>query len=319
MKKNRLVLFILMTVMILVIAGCSNASNENESSESNNTDTNANANTSDSDIKIGLSISTLNNPFFVTLKEGAEKAANEGGAQLVVLDANDNVSKQISDVEDLIQQGVDVIMINPTDEDAIVTAVESANDANIPIVTIDRSASGGDITSYIASDNVKGGVLAAEYIVEALGGEGKVVELQGIQGASPTRDRGNGFHSVIDEEDGIEVVASQTADYDRGKGLVAMENILQANQEIDAVFAHNDEMALGALEAIEASQRSIIIVGFDAIDDGLKAIEEGRMAATIAEMAEEMGEMGSEISLKIAKGETVDAEIPLEVELITKD
>lgn len=307
MKK--IVSVLLIMVLVLGVVGCSNESAKDESSESSGEDK----------IKIGLSISTLNNPFFVTLKEGAEEAAKEGGAELIVLDANDNVSKQISDIEDLIQQKVDVIMINPTDSDAVVTAVEAANEANIGVVTIDRSANGGDVTSYIASDNVKGGVMAAEYIVEAIGGKGKVVEIQGIPGASPTRDRGNGFHSIVDEEEGIEVVASQPADYDRAKGLQIMENILQANPEIDAVFAHNDEMALGALEAIEASQRSIILVGFDATDDGLKAIEEGRMAATIAEKAGEMGKIGAQTSIKIAKGEKVDAEIPLEVELITKD
>ena len=307
MKK--IVSVLLIMVLVLGVVGCSNEPAKDESSESSGEDK----------IKIGLSISTLNNPFFVTLKEGAEEAAKEGGAELIVLDANDNVSKQISDIEDLIQQKVDVIMINPTDSDAVVTAVEAANEANIGVVTIDRSANGGDVTSYIASDNVKGGVMAAEYIVEAIGGKGKVVEIQGIPGASPTRDRGNGFHSIVDEEEGIEVVASQPADYDRAKGLQIMENILQANPEIDAVFAHNDEMALGALEAIEASQRSIILVGFDATDDGLKAIEEGRMAATIAEKAGEMGKIGAQTSIKIAKGEKVDAEIPLEVELITKD
>lgn len=309
MKKILSVLLIM--VLVLSVVGCSNEPAKNELSETSDE--------GESEIKIGLSISTLNNPFFVTLKEGAEEAAKEGGAEVIVLDANDNVSKQISDVEDLIQQKVDVIIINPTDSDAVVTAVEAANEANIPVVTIDRSANGGDVTSYIASDNVKGGVMAAEYIVEALGGKGKVVEIQGIPGASPTRDRGNGFHSIVDNEEGIEVVASQPADYDRAKGLETMENILQAHPEIDAVFAHNDEMALGALEAIEASQRSIILVGFDATDDGLKAIEEGRMAATIAEKAGEMGKLGVRTSIKIAKGEKVDAEIPLEVELITKD
>lgn len=311
MKKKLSILLLLIAAFVLVVAGCSEEINKEGDKDKEDNEKKK--------IKIGLSISTLNNPFFVTLKDGADEAAKSAGAQLVVLDANDNISKQISDVEDLIQQKVDVIMINPTDSDAIVTAVEAANEANIPVITIDRSSNGGDVTAYIASDNVKGGELAAQYIVDTLGGKGKVVELKGIQGASPTRDRGAGFHSVVDKEDGIEVVASQTADYDRAKGLVTMENILQGHPEIGAVFAHNDEMALGALEAIEASKRSIVLVGFDATDDALQAIKDGRMAGTVAEEADKMGMLGVETALKIASGEKVDAEIPLEVKFVSKD
>lgn len=267
--------------------------------------------------KIGFSISTLNNPFFVTMRESAQKIADENNVELIMLDANDNTAKQLNDVEDLVQQKVDVLIVNPTDSDAIVTAVESANEANIPVIAIDRSANGGKITSYIASDNIYGGKIAGEYIAEAIGETGKVIELEGIAGTSPTRDRGKGFNDAIAEYKDIEVIARQTANFDRSEGLTVMENLLQAHSEIDAVFAHNDEMALGALEAIQASGRDIIVVGFDATDDARVAIENGSLAATVEEQAGLMGETGIKIAVKIINGESVEEEIPLEVSLIT--
>lgn len=270
-------------------------------------------------VTIGLSISTLNNPFFVTLKEGAEKAAKEAGATLLVVDARDNTAKQISDIEDLIQKKVSVILINPTDSAAVVSAVESANKANIPVITVDRASNGGKVVSHIASDNIKGGSMAAEYILKTLGNKGNIVELQGIAGTSAARDRGKGFHNVVDGKDGVKVVASQPADFDRAKGLKVMENILQGNKGVQAVFAHNDEMALGALSAIQAAGKSnILVVGFDATDDAVKVVKEGKMAATVAQKPDLIGKTALETALKVAKGEKVDASMPVELELITK-
>ncbi len=270
-------------------------------------------------VTIGLSISTLNNPFFVTLKQGAEKAAKDAGADLLVVDARDNTAKQISDIEDLIQKKVSVILINPTDSAAIVSAVESANKANIPVITVDRASNGGKVVSHIASDNVKGGSMAAEYILKTLGNKGNIVELQGIAGTSAARDRGKGFHDVVDGKDGVKVVASQPADFDRAKGLKVMENILQGNKDVQAVFAHNDEMALGALSAIQAAGKSnILVVGFDATDDAVKAVKDGKMAATVAQKPDLIGKTALETALKVAKGEKVEASMPVELELITK-
>ncbi|WP_199624617.1 ribose ABC transporter substrate-binding protein RbsB [Paenibacillus alkalitolerans] len=270
-------------------------------------------------VTIGLSISTQNNPFFVTLKEGAEKAAEAAGAELIVVDAQDDSAKQISDIEDLIAKKVNVILINPTDGDAVVTAVESANNANIPVITVDRSANGGTVAAHIASDNVKGGEMAGEYILKAIGGKGKIVELQGTAGTSAARDRGEGFHKAVDGKDGVEVAASQPADFDRAKGLSVMENILQSNSDIQAVFAHNDEMALGALQAIEAAgKKGIIVVGFDATADAVAAVENGAMAATIAQKPEEIGKIAVETAVKVSAGEKVESNIPVELELVTK-
>lgn len=267
--------------------------------------------------KIGLVISTLNNPFFVTLKEGAEEKANEVGAELIVLDSQNDPAKELSNVEDLITQGVDMILINPTDSDAVVNAIKSANIASIPVITLDRGANAGDVVTHIASDNVAGGKMAGQFIIDTLGGKGNVVELEGIAGTSAARDRGQGFNDAIATSE-IKVVANQVADFDRTKGLSVMENILQAQPEINAVFAHNDEMALGALKAIQASGRDIIVVGFDATDDAVKAVQDGDMAATVAQQPALIGSLGIESAMKYLNGETLDAYIPVELMLVTK-
>src|SRR5699024_6707849 len=207
-----------------------------------------------------------------------------------------------SNMEDLITREVDLILVNPTDSDAIVNSVIEANEAGIPIITVDRSSEGGEVLSYIASDNISGGKMAGEYIVDLLDGEGKVVELEGIVGTNAAIERGEGFNEAIEGRD-IEVVAKQTAEFDRVKGLEVMENILQSQPEIDAVFAHNDEMALGALEAIKASGRDILVVGFDATDDAVAAVKEGDLAATIAQQPALIGNMAVETAVKALKGE----------------
>ncbi|WDH75726.1 ribose ABC transporter substrate-binding protein RbsB [Exiguobacterium marinum] len=276
---------------------------------------NSETETKNGDYEIGLSISTLNNPFFVALKEGAEEQAKEMDATLTVADAQNDAAKQVNDVEDMIQKGMDLILINPTDSEAVGAAVQAANDAGIPVITVDRNAETGDVVAHVASDNVAGGQLAGDYMVELVGEGQKVVELEGIPGASATRDRGQGFNEAIDGK--LEVVAKQSANFDRAEGLTVMENILQDNKDIVAVFAHNDEMALGAVQALDAAGMSDVkVIGFDATDDAVNAVEEGTMAATVAQKPTEIGKLGVEAAINHLSGETVEDNIPVELELI---
>ncbi|KIL40522.1 D-ribose transporter subunit RbsB [Gordoniibacillus kamchatkensis] len=314
MKKTNVILALIVAVF-MVLAGCSTQSKLESGSK---TAEPAKDGTASNKITIGLSVSTLNNPFFVTLKDGADKAAKEAGASLIVVDSQNDTAKQISGIEDLIQKKVNLILINPTDSDAIVTAVKSANAAGIPVITVDRAANGGDVVTHIASDNVKGGKMAGDFILKTLGGKGNIVELQGIAGTSAARDRGKGFHDAVDGKDGVKVVASQPADFDRAKGLSVMENILQGNKDIQAVFAHNDEMALGALQAIQAAGKNIVVVGFDATDDAVKAVNDGKMAATVAQKPAAIGDTAVKTALKVLKGEKVEKFIPVDLELVTK-
>lgn len=308
MKK--IIVSLLVLVLAMGIVGCNK---DNAANNTASTDENAEGTTT-----IGFVVSTQTNPFFVTLKEGAEAKAKELGVELIVLDSQDDSTKAASNMEDLITRGVDVIIVNPTDSDAIVPSVEAANEAGIPVITVDRVSNGGEVVSSVASDNIAGGKMAGEFIIEKLAGKGKVVELEGISGANSAIERGQGFNEAI-EGSGLEVVAKQTADYDRSKGLEVMENILQSQPEIDAVFAHNDEMALGALEAIKAAGRdNIIVVGFDATDDAVASVEAGDLAATIAQQPDIMGQKAIEIAQKVANGEEVEASIPVELKMVTK-
>ena len=263
---------------------------------------------------IGFSVSTLNNPFFVTLTEGARKAATENNEELVVVDAGDDAAKQTSDIEDLVSRNVGVLIVNPVDSDAVAPAVKSAMSQGIKVIAVDRGVNGVDVDCQIASDNVAGARMATEYLMDLVGEGAKVAELQGVPGASATIDRGAGFHQVADQS--LQVAASQTANFNRAEGMTVMENILQSDGTIKGVFAHNDEMALGAVEAVAASGKDIKIVGFDATDDAQKAVKDGKMAATVAQKPDKMGETAIGTAVKIMAGETVEKSIPVEVELI---
>lgn len=269
------------------------------------------------DMKIGLSVSTLNNPFFVSLKDGVVNEAKKLGIETIVVDAQNDSAKQSNDVDDLMQKGVNVLLINPTDSAAISTVVQSANSLGIPVITLDRSADQGKVEALVASDNAKGGKMAAEYIVEMLGKGAKVVELEGVAGASATRERGKGFHEVADSE--LNVIAKQTADFDRVKGLNVMENLLQANPDVQAVFAHNDEMALGAIEAIRSSGKNIPVIGFDGNEDALKSIQAGQMTATVAQQPELIGQLAVQAAYDVLQGKAVEPSIPAPLKLVTKE
>ncbi|MCM3672685.1 MULTISPECIES: ribose ABC transporter substrate-binding protein RbsB [Peribacillus] len=306
MKK---IVSIIMVLSLMVLAACSMDSGLKDDKKEKKD--------SMKDVKVGVSISTLNNPFFVSLKDGIEKEAKEKGMKVTVVDAQDDTAKQISGIEDLILQEVDVLLVNPTDSAAITSAVKDANDAGIPVITIDRSSDEGDIETFIASDNVAGGEMAAEYLVKELGEKAKVVELEGVSGASATRERGKGFHNIADKQ--LDVLTSQTAEFDRTKGLNVMENILQGNNDVQAVFAHNDEMALGAIEAIKAAGKDIIVIGFDGNDDALKAVEKGELKATIAQQPALIGEKAVNAAEKVLKGDKVDDTISVPLKLVTKE
>ncbi len=276
----------------------------------------------ESDVTLGLSLSTLNNPFFVTLAEGAQSAADAAGVELIIVDAQDDPAKEATNMEDLISQGVSAILVNPTDADAIVPSIQKANEAGIPVFTIDRGSAGGDVVAHVASDNVAGGSMAGEYLCNALGGSGKVVELEGIAGTSAARDRGQGFNDYMSSDcSGTEIVAQQTANFNRAEGLSVFENILQAEPEIAGVFAHNDEMILGAIEAAKAAGRDgeIVFVGFDAVDDAVAAVEAGDLAATVAQQPDVMGQLGVETAMAYLDGQSVADYTPVALALVAGD
>jgi len=310
MKLRKLLGVVLAATLTLSFVGCGAVSVDGEAPK-----TSSDAETGDESVgngSIGFSISTLNNPFFVTLSEGAKEKAEAEGIELIVVDAGDDAAKQASDIEDLMSKNISVLIVNPVDSDAVAPAVQDVVAKGIHVISVDRVVNGVEVDCSIASDNVAGAQMATEYLVSLVGEGAKVAELEGVSGASATIDRGSGFHLVADEK--LDVVSKQTANFNRSEGMSVMENMLQANPDIKGVFAHNDEMALGAVEAIGG--KDIVVVGFDATDDAQNAVKEGKMAATVAQKPDLMGATAVETGIKIINGETVEKEIPVEVELV---
>ncbi len=297
-------LFITVIAILLFLTGCSLES----PIEKND---NGKVDKKKSDVVIGVSISTLNNPFFVKIKDGIEKEAKKQGVKVKFADAQDDAAKQANDIDDLIQQKVDYLIVNPTDSDAISGSIQIANDEAIPVITLDRDVAKGDVASFIASDNIKGGEMGGKLIIDELGKDAKVAELEGVPGASATRERGKGFHNVADQS--LDVVSKQSAKFNRTEGLNVTQNIIQAHPEIQAIFAQNDEMALGAVEAI--GNKDIKVVGFDGNEDAIKSVEKGKLFATVAQQPNLMGEESVKTIMDLYNGKKVEKKnkIPLEM------
>jgi ribose transport system substrate-binding protein len=309
--KRTTILFSMFMIAALLLGACGTAATEEAAP--------AEEAAPETEMTLGLVLSTLNNPFFVTLRDGAQAAADAAGAKLIIVDAQDDSGKMTAGIEDLITKKVSAILVNPTDSDAVVPAIQKANAAGIPIFTVDRGSNGGEVVAHIASDNIAGGVMAAEFLCEAIGGAGNLVELQGIAGTSAARDRGQGFNDYMSAScTGATIVAQQTANFNRAEGLTVFENILQAQPEIAGVFAHNDEMILGAIQAAEAAGRTgIVFVGFDAIDDATQAVKDGKLAATVAQQPAEIGRLSVETAVEFLGGATVESYIPVPLSLVT--
>jgi ribose transport system substrate-binding protein len=229
-------------------------------------------------------------------------------------------------VENLLQTDVDALLLTPSGSREIVPAVVKANQAGIPVVVVDTrvdaaalAAAGGRVETFIGSDNVDGGRIAGQFVARALNGQGRVAVVEGIPGHETGDSRLQGFREAIAEHPGIEIVASQTANWERDQAFNVTQNILQSHSDLDAIFAANDVMALGAVEAVAAAGRTgdILVVGFDAQDEAQAAIREGRMAASIAQHPREMGRLAMVSAWRLLQGEAVPAEQPIGIELVS--
>lgn len=273
-------------------------------------------------LKVGLALMTTNNPFFVAMidavKEDVEGKLN---GTVLVSDGQHDISKQLSDVEDMIVQGIDLLLLNPVDADAAEPAVTMAKEVGIPVICVDGDTA-GDRDLFIASNNYEAGVIDARYIIERLDGKGKVVVLNGNP-VSAVRQRYAGFMDTIKNFPGIKVVAEQNGDGDMTTSMQVMENVLQSAPEINAVFAINDPSGLGALAAIQSAGREdeIFVVGVDGSPDAIKTILDGTgFTATAAQEPGKIAKMGVEYGLKIIDGEELnipDKTIRVPVKLIT--
>src|SRR5919199_2004370 len=280
--------------------------------------------------RIAFVMKTANNPFFIEMQKGAEDAAKRLGVDLVVQAAERevDVEKQMQIVENLIQTKVAALCVTPSGSREIVPAINKANSANIPVVIVDTrvdakalSDAKGKIATFIGSDNYEGGKLAGEFIIKQLGGKGKVAVLEGIPGHETGDSRLRGFRDALKAAPGVEIVASQTANWERDQGFNVFQNILQSHPDVQAVFACSDLMALGAVEAIAAAKKTgqIAVVGFDALSEARDAVRQGTMVATVAQSPAQMGALAVENAVKLLKGEQVSPEFVVPIKLITKE
>ncbi|MCC8479794.1 substrate-binding domain-containing protein [Streptomyces globisporus] len=278
-----------------------------------------NSGSSGSTKKVGMSLSTLNNPFFVQMKEGAQAEAEKAGIDLTVTDAQNDASQQANQLQNFTSSGVSSIIVNPVDSDAVGPGARSANKADIPVIAADRGVNKADTATLVASDNVAGGKLAADALADKLGGKGSIVILQGTAGTSASRERGAGFAEGLKAYPDIKVVAKQPADFDRTKGLDVMTNLIQSHPGVTGVFAENDEMALGAVKALGSKAgKSVSVVGFDGTPDGLKAVEAGTLYASVAQQPAELGKIAVQNAVKAAKDEKVASTVKVPVKVVTR-
>ena len=269
---------------------------------------------------ITFALSTQANSFMVKMREGAQKKADELGLTINFQDASDDSATQANQLANAAATGAGAVIVNPTDSDAMAPAVKQLVDEKIPVVAVDRAVNNANVASYIASDNETGGKQAAKALSDAINGEGEILVLQGKTGSSASRERGQGFDEGLKDSPNIKVVAKQTAEFERVKGLDVTTNLLQAHPNVKAIFAENDEMALGAIEALgDKAGKDVIVVGFDGVEDALKAIKEGTMYASIAQQPADMAAQAVVEASKLLKGEAATKEMQVDVVTVTKD
>ena len=251
--------------------------------------------------------------------DAAKAYAEENNVDFTLLDGQGSGENQVSQIETLIAQGVDCIIVQPYDAAACQVGVEAAIDADIPVLVTKTTIEDNSICPFVGQDDTVAGEMEMEWMAEQLGGKGNIVVIEGPTGISAAIQRNDGITKTLEKYPDITVLHTQPADWNRDEGMSLMETWLQEGKEIDGVVAHNDEMALGALEAIAATGKDIKVVGFDATDDAVAAVKAGKMLATVAQQPDQMGKTAVDTAITLAEGETVEKSIPVEVKLVTKD
>jgi ribose transport system substrate-binding protein len=274
-------------------------------------------------LKFGFSQVTLQSPFYVQLRDGAVAAAKAAGDELIFLDANGDVNKQNNDIQDLITQKVDVLIINPVNADAVAPSLEAAEKAKIPVITVDRSVK-ERFTAHIGRDNVKMGNIVGEAVVAALKAAGKtkakIIEIQGDAGGSVMMDRRDGFHAAL-KDSGHIIVEGPYAEYIRANAVTAMQDLLQANPDVAVVYAHNDDMAMGALQVLrEAGRKDVMVAGVDGLSEALDVmVSGGNYVATALNDPQYLGDVTIQVATAIKAGKKVPSFVDAGTAVVTKD
>lgn len=313
--KKKVISVLLCAAMVATMAmGCGAADKDakKETKSSSSSD-------GEKKLKLGITLYSLKNEFTVRIANAAEKKAEELGAELVVYDGNYDPSTQISQIETMISDGCDGIILNPQDAEACSPCVDKAVEAGIPIVGVNTRVQNDKLTSYVGSQDVTAGEMEMQNIADLIGGKGKIVILEGPMGQSAQIERREGIQNILDKYPDIEVLAEKTANWSRSEGMTVMENWLQAFDQVDAIVAENDEMALGAKEAAKAANKDIPAIGVDGITDALNAVESGDLVASIFQDGAGQGSKAVEVVIDAINGKDVEENYWIDFEEVNKD
>lgn len=267
-------------------------------------------------LKIGMTFQEMNNPYFVSMQEALNEAAAELGAEVVVTDAGHDVAKQISDVEDMLQQDIDILLLNPTDSAGIEAAVHAAKAAGAIVVAVDANAN-GPVDTFVGSKNRDAGYMSCKYLGEALGGKGEVAILDGIP-VVPILQRVEGCKAALDEFPEIELVDTQNGRQDRSVALGVVENMIQSKPNLAGIFSVNDGGAMGALAAIQGSGKDIKLTSVDGAPEAVQAIAAGGpFIETTAQFPRDQVRVGLAMAMAQKWGaRVVPKEVPIDVMVV---
>ena len=317
MKK--MLAIVMSLVLVLLLGACSTEGNPSSSS---NPSSDSSSSQAEKEITVGVTFMTLNSPFFEAMQRGVQEEADKSGVKAVISDAQLNSAQQISSVENLIAQKVDVILLNAVDSKAVVPAVEAANEAGIPVICLDVMAEGGEVAAFIASNNLAAGEMGGEFIAEQLGGKGDVVILDGPP-ISSFQDRAQGFENALKNYTDINIVQHINAVENSMTAFVtAADNILSAHPDLSAVLAVNDYGSIAVESAVKSAAKDfdVISVGVDGMEDAVNAIVNGDVVAgSVAQQPAEMGRIGIQTAIKLVNGETVEETIDVPLKMLTKE
>ncbi len=326
MRRSRTILA--MMAMMLVVSACGNgeepadpAEPDEDTEEAPEEDPETDDDPEEASLTIGFSQVTQASPFYVDLGQGAQDAAEELGHDMIFLDADGDETTQNNDVADLITQGVDALIINPVDPEAVAPALRDAEAAGIPVITVDRPVEGEGVVAHVGRDNVEMGRVVGEALAERLDDGAKVIEIQGDAGGIVMRDRRDGFNEALETAGDFEMVEGPYAEYIRAEAVTAMQDLLEAHPDVDAVYAHNDDMAMGALQVLQdAGNDEALVAGVDGLMEALEAMDEGdQYVATALNDPVYLGQLTVDAAVAAAQGEDVPEEIDAGTQAVTPE
>jgi ribose transport system substrate-binding protein len=253
--------------------------------------------------------------------EAAQKAIEAAGGKVIIVDSQNKIAKQVADIEDLLTQDIDFLIVNPVDEAGIVPAIEAANKAGVPVITIDRAAGGGEVAVHVGFDNYKAGFEAGEYCAAQMGNKGDVAQLEGQAGTSVARERAQGFNDAIAKYADMQVVFDKPTDWDTTKAMAATEDMLSANPDVQCIWSHADAIILGAVQALEKAGKldQVITIGMGMYGGGPEAIQAGKLTASWELYASQLGQIAGQAVVDLHNGKQVEKMISTEMTFVTKE